>query len=62
MSIFKFILCLVEAVHAPISIEKFSVHNENLHENNKYGFSEEFKVNITFVYPNLLSLNFVNNA
>ena len=37
--------CLVEAVHAPVSIEHFSVHIENLLANDKYGFSEEYKVN-----------------
>ena len=45
VSIVIFVPCLVEAAHAPVNIESFSVHIENLLANDKYGFSEEYKVN-----------------
>ena len=44
-SIVKFVLCLDVAAHAPMSIEDFSVHIENLLAKDKHGFSKEYKVN-----------------
>ena len=37
--------CLAAASHAPIPIINFSTHVEKLFANDKYGFSEEYKVN-----------------
>ena len=60
VSIVIFVPCLVEAAHAPVNIKSFSVHTENLLANDKYGFSEEYKVNAiiftTFIDLNVLGL------
>ena len=45
MSVVKFVLYLVVAAHAPMSIEDFPIHIDNLLANDKFGFSEEYKVN-----------------
>ena len=45
ISVVKFFLCLVVAAHATINIEDFAVNIDNLLANDKYGFSEEYKVN-----------------
>ena len=58
MSTVKFVLCLVVAAHATINIEDFPVHIDNLLANDKYGFSEEYKVKAVI----LTTLHFFNNT
>ena len=48
--------CLAAASHAPIPIINFSSHVEKLFANDKYGFSEEYKVNTIIACLDLLLL------
>ena len=41
---------LFVAAHAPIHIQNFAAHVEKLFANDKYGFSEEYKVIIILLH------------
>ena len=52
--------CSAATSHAPIAIINFSTRVEKLFANDKYGFSEEYKVNSMFYnYNSLLSVHIV---
>ena len=58
--VLQFVFCLPTAAHAPIRTMDLSAHVEKLFANDKYGFSEEYKVIINNMFSTSVCYYFIH--